>query len=253
MLVPRGKTLARHEKPGPYDTVADAIEGLKSPNLATQFLAREKLLADGSESVIALRSLLADPEPNFRARALWVLDRIGAEARGTVVEQLKSPDASLRALAVRILRRHGAEYQDAILELSGDPADEVRREVLLAIRNFKSDKAMAALASIAATYDGTDRYQLEAINIAAGKRRKAQLLALLREIRATIRRAVSATDAAQSEPGDRARDRSIGRRQRGRQVRRDPVAYGTEHSFAGRRKWVARAGTGRLAAHRAAQ
>ena len=42
----------------PYDNIPDAIEGLKSPNLATQFLARERLLAEGQKSVPALKALL---------------------------------------------------------------------------------------------------------------------------------------------------------------------------------------------------
>ena len=182
MLVPKSRKLSRREKPGPYANVADAIEGLKSPNLATQYLARERLLAEGPESVPALRELLADSEPNNRARALWLLDRIGTDARVSVVEQLKSPEGAFRALAVRILRRHGGEYGDAILPLAGDSSDEVRREVLLAAGALEGEQAFAALAQIAEGYDGTDRYQLEAINIAAANRREA-LLARLEQSR----------------------------------------------------------------------
>src|SRR6185312_17458003 len=89
----------------------------------------------------------------------------------------------MRALAIRILRRHDltgsdAEYAPRILALAHDPSPEIRREVLLTIRTLKSDAADGALAEIAATYDGTDRYQLEAVNIAADDR-KAALLARL--------------------------------------------------------------------------
>ncbi|MBI3838416.1 MAG: HEAT repeat domain-containing protein [Planctomycetia bacterium] len=178
LLLPKGKKLQRHEKPGPYANIADAIEGLKSPNLATQYLAREKLLAEGGRSMPALKSLLSNPEPNDAARALWVLDRIGGEARKIVVDQLKNPNASFRALAVRILRRHGGEFSVPILSIASDPSAEVRREVLLAIRTIKGEKALAVLGKLAATYDGTDRYLLEAINIAA-RGRKEQLLARL--------------------------------------------------------------------------
>lgn len=178
LLKPKGKQLTRHEKPGPYANVADAIEGLKNVNLATQYLARKRLLAEPEASTPALVALLADAEPNYRARALWLLDRIGGAARDKVVEQLSSPDDATRALAVRILRRHGDEFGTSILGLAGDSSAEVRREVLLAIRNLKGDAPLQALAAIASTYDGTDRYQLEAINIAV-KDRKPALLALL--------------------------------------------------------------------------
>ncbi|HWA99774.1 MAG TPA: PVC-type heme-binding CxxCH protein [Pirellulales bacterium] len=174
-LTPKGKKLTRIGKPGPYTLAADAIEGLKNPNLATQFLARELLLkTDGAELV----ALLDSSEPNDAARALWVLDRIGGEARQHVVKHLKNPKASLRALAVRILRRHGQPYVEAILPMADDADPEVRREVLLALPKLEGPQAFSALVKLAAEYDGSDRYQLEAINIAAAGR-KPQLYAEL--------------------------------------------------------------------------
>jgi putative membrane-bound dehydrogenase-like protein len=177
-LRPAGKKLLRTGKPGPYATIPDAIEGLKSPNLATQFLAREKLLAEGQTSIPALISLLAHDEPNYRARALWLLDRIGGEARQEVVRQLKSPNAEFRSLAVRILRRHGDEQGSAVLAMADDPSPLVRREVLLAMPKLQTVDPLPVLAKLAAQYDGRDRYQLEAIHIAAGDR-KAELYAKL--------------------------------------------------------------------------
>lgn len=174
LVKPKNAKLTRHEKPGPYRTLLEAIAGLKSPNLATQFLARERLLADDEENVPELMDLLKDPEPNYRARALWVLDRIGGSGREQVVKQLKSEDPAFRALAVRILRRHGDEYAREILPLASDPADEVVREVLLAIRTLDSTspETHTALGTIARRYDGSDRYLLEAIHASVGNRRE---------------------------------------------------------------------------------
>ena len=171
LLRPKGDRAQRHDRPGPYDNAADAIEGLKSPNLATQFLARERLLAEGQSSVTVVAQLLTHADPNIRARALWVLDRLGGAGRELVLQQLTSKDAAFRALAIRILRRHGEEYVDAILPLADDSSSEVIREVLLTIRGSHGDVAGAALVKIAGRYDGTDRYLLEAINIAAADRK----------------------------------------------------------------------------------
>ncbi|MBI3464356.1 MAG: c-type cytochrome [Planctomycetes bacterium] len=173
--------LQRVGKPGPYATVADAIEGLKNPNLATQCLARERLLADGQQSVPALTELLQAGEPNFQARALWLLDRIGGDARHHVVDRLKRDSPAMRALAVRILRRHGAEYADALLPLASDSSAEVQREVLLALRGLPDETAMPVLAKFAAEYDGQDRYLLEAVNIASEGRKPALYAALQRQ------------------------------------------------------------------------
>lgn len=177
-LRPKGKQPERIGQPGPYARAAEAIEGLKNPNLATQYLAREHLLAAPDEAVPALAALLEADEPNYRARALWVLDRIGGDARRQVVARLSSPEAAMRALAVRILRRHGQPYADAILALVGDSSAEVRREVLLALPKLAGPQADAALVALALGYDGQDRYLLEAINVAASGRQQ-QLYAAL--------------------------------------------------------------------------
>ena len=97
-LTPKGKKLERKEKPGPYGSIEDAIDGLKSVNLATQYLAREKLLAEADKSIPALRQVVENGEPNHKARALWVLDRIGGNARAEVLQQLSSSDEATRAL-----------------------------------------------------------------------------------------------------------------------------------------------------------
>ncbi|HEV3341312.1 MAG TPA: PVC-type heme-binding CxxCH protein [Pirellulales bacterium] len=185
-LTPKGKKPQRIGKAGPYQNVADAVEGLKNPNLATQYLARERLLAGGQEAVAALKTLLSDSEPNFRARALWVLDRMGGEPRRAVIDQLKNPDAAMRALAVRILRRHGSEQANNIPPMAGDPSPEVRREVLLALPKLQGAAADQVLVALASTYDGSDRYQLEAVNIAAGDRKALLYAALEAGGKATI-------------------------------------------------------------------
>jgi putative membrane-bound dehydrogenase-like protein len=169
-----GRLIADHQ-PGPYTTTADAIRELASPNLATQFLARERLLADGAASIPALTAMLADAEPNNVARALWLLDRIGGAGRDEVLARLKSDNAALRALAVRILREHTSadgqlEYAGAILELADDPSLEVVREILIALQRIRGDAADSALLAIARRYDGSDRYLLEGIHLAAGER-----------------------------------------------------------------------------------
>lgn len=161
-----GPTHPQHRR-GPCANIPDAIEALKSPNLATQFLARTRLLAEGERSVPAVRQLLADPDANVRARAMWLLDRVGGIGRETVLEQLRSRESTFRALAVRILRRHEEDYLGALLPLADDSSSEIQREVLLALRNAQSEAAREALVRIAKRYDGTDRYLLEAINVAA--------------------------------------------------------------------------------------
>ncbi len=124
----------------------------------------------------ALKRLVESSEPNHQARALWVLDRIGGDARNAVIEQLGSKNDSLRALAVRILRRHGMKYINEIGTMAErDSSPEVQREFLLSMRNLDGadpDRVFGAIEKIASKYDGGDRFLLEAINIVAGDRKK---------------------------------------------------------------------------------
>lgn len=167
-ITPKGKKLARTEKPGPYTNDADALAALGSPNLATQFLARERLIARGEKALPDLvAALLSGKDRVLKARLMWLLDRIDGTGRETVKAVLTSGDAEFRALAVRILRRHGDSYFNDILALIDDSDGEVFKEVLLAIGTSKSPRATVPLLNAFGRYDGSDRYLLETLGIAA--------------------------------------------------------------------------------------
>lgn len=184
-LTPVGRPLARVGKPGPYASVGDAIEGLKSPNLATQFLAREKLLAAGEQAIPALAELAAGRTPHLAARALWVLDRIGGSGRALVVERLGSDVPEMQALAVRILRRRLDEpaIRAALLarcepsEVAALPG-EVARELMLALKDLEGPEIDERLAAFARAMPAVDRYYLEALAVAAGPRQAVVAAAL---------------------------------------------------------------------------
>ncbi len=165
-LAPRGDPPARIGKPGPYGNIADALEALGNPNLATQFLARQALF-QAMDSDAALLKLLRGQDKVLKARALWVLDQVGAS--GAIDDALNDDNPRFRALAVRILRRHKPRPLDRILSRVNDEDAEVRREVLLALRGQTGPKARNALIALIRSWDGRDRFYLEAINVAAGR------------------------------------------------------------------------------------
>ena len=166
-VTPRGKALSRKEKPGPYTRDEDALVALGSPNAATTFLARERLLASGVRAIPLLEKLVAGDAPLLKARALWLLDRIGGKGREVVRTQLKSTDPAFRALAVRILRRHGAAVEGDLLAMADDQDGEVLKEVLLGVGALKSAASTATLVKLFHRYDGHDRYYLESLHIAS--------------------------------------------------------------------------------------
>jgi putative membrane-bound dehydrogenase-like protein len=169
-LTPKGKTLARKGKPGPYVNDSDALEGLRSPNLATQFLARERLLASGEKALESLvNAIVLGGDLPFQARCLWVVDRIGGRGRDVVLHVMKTADPPFQSLAVRILRRHGDEYTDEILKFATnrDLAGDALTEVLLTAGKSSNPAATAFVLKAFDGYDGSDRYLLETLGIAA--------------------------------------------------------------------------------------
>jgi putative heme-binding domain-containing protein len=185
-ITPTEKKPSRKEKPGPYTSDADAIAALASPNHATTFLARERLLASGEKAIPQLASLLASGDRILRARALWLLDRTGGNGRNLVRAELASPEPAFRALAVRILRRHGDELLPELLRLGNDPDGEVLKEVLLAIGKSKLPVATEALVKLYERYDGSDRYLLETLGIASRGREAEVFSAVVEKTNAPV-------------------------------------------------------------------
>lgn len=167
-LAPKGKKLERRERPGPYHNDADALPALASPNSATAFLARERLISRKEQAIPALTPLLGGSDPLLKARALWVLDRIGTpSARQAILAQLQSDSPATRAQGVRILRRHGPQYARDIAKLANDGDGEVFKETLLATRSQPEAARLAAVISGFQRYRGDDRFLLETLGIAA--------------------------------------------------------------------------------------
>ena len=169
-IVPKGKNLVRQHKPGPYTSDADALAALGSPNHATLWYARERLLQSGATALTGLTQLASGTDRTLKARALWLLDRMGGEGRILVRRELASTDPTFRALAVRILRRHGEATLQELLPMVNDPDGEVCKEALLAAAASPSPTATQAILKAWARYDGSDRYLLETLGIASRPR-----------------------------------------------------------------------------------
>ncbi|RUL88731.1 c-type cytochrome [Tautonia sociabilis] len=171
-------------RPAPdFGTIGGLIEALKSPVVATQDAARRGLIARGEAAVEALNALDREGEPIHRARALWVRHAIQGDE--PAIAALSDADPRLREQAVRILGRDVSregtiEFQgdarprppsalghlDALLSRAIDPDPGVRRELILALRDLPTDQVGDALRELASSWDGRDRWYLEALGLA---------------------------------------------------------------------------------------
>jgi putative membrane-bound dehydrogenase-like protein len=170
-----------------FATVAGLIAALKSPVVATQDSARRGLIARGQEAAAAISEVFNSGDPIFEARAFWVLHAIRGDE--FAIAALRDSDARIREQAVRILGRddrenghvdeskatvkttNAAEKNLAVLlPLASDPDAGVRRELILALRNLPTNQVGGALKTLARSWDGQDRWYLEALGLALDNR-----------------------------------------------------------------------------------
>ena len=156
-----------------FSTAEGAVEGLKSPNPATRYVAWSTLEALGTKAESALRQLSTDAEPRIRARAMWALAKFGLSQEDAYVHLLKTlndPEAEVRAGVVRAARQVPDEITRRVLEEvfhRQDTSPAVQREVLIALRESRDPRFAEAWAILAAFGNDRDRWYLEALGTAA--------------------------------------------------------------------------------------
>jgi len=147
-------------------TAPGAVEALRNPCNSVRFMAYQALLKMKSNATSELGKLAADANPRMRARALWLLSKIG-DAKQVVQQATKDANADVRITGIRIARQAKIATKDFVPSLLGDSSVVVLRELAVALREDKSSEMPEYWSKLAMKYDGMDRWFLEAIGIAA--------------------------------------------------------------------------------------
>ena len=151
---------------------ASALAALNSPNMATRYLGYTALqgMADKAEVRTSIRKLAdSSSDPLLRARSFWFLASNTEDPSTLIKTFLEDKNPLLRGAAVRacrILDRKG-NYDKALSDRARDADPAVRAEAAIALRFIDRPTAHAAWAGIAASYQGDDRWFLEALGIGA--------------------------------------------------------------------------------------
>ncbi|AMV30961.1 NPCBM/NEW2 domain protein [Pirellula sp. SH-Sr6A] len=149
-----------------FRTAEGAIEALKSPNNSARYMAFKALTGMAQQAVPSLQSMAKDPNPRYRARALWILARIQSPKQ--IVDQAASDtDPNVRITGIRIARQHRLPTNEFVPTLLDDSDTAVLRELCVALREDKSKEGPSYWSKLAARFDGKDRWYLEALGIAA--------------------------------------------------------------------------------------
>jgi putative membrane-bound dehydrogenase-like protein len=148
------------------NTIKGQIDAFKNPAVNVRNSAFEKLRQQGAAVIVPVKKLLADNNPFVKARCIWLLAQLGDNGRKEVENILTDPDEKLRATAFRSLRQVAGNILPYAKQLSDDASAFVRREVVVALRDTPFAAKKEILLSLAARYDGTDRWYLETLGSA---------------------------------------------------------------------------------------
>ncbi len=146
-------------------SAAGCVAALKSPNLATRYLAWTDLhkMQEGAES--ELLKLWKDANPRFRARALHLLARIKGKEEQYLNRAVEDTNPDIRITALRIARERKLDVIPLVKKLVRDSSPQVRRECAIALRHNPSSEAPKLWTILARQHDGQDRWYLEALGI----------------------------------------------------------------------------------------
>jgi putative membrane-bound dehydrogenase-like protein len=178
-LIPRGHDGSYRIPPLDLTTPGGLIEALGSPNLARRARAMLHIKEQGAKALPVLLAHTKSPDRVLRARVLFQLGLLGSEGQKHVRAALAETDPNIRIVAIRSLRQNGADMVEVAKALINDPSPQVRRELLLSLRDTEPDAARDALVALANQYDGEDRTYLEAVGIAFRGREAVLTPALL--------------------------------------------------------------------------
>ena len=143
----------------------------KSPNSDVRYQARKALLQfDPKDSIKALAKVYTHKNPRVRARVLWLLAELENKDKPTLKKALKDPNPDIRVTAIRIARQHAPKLVELLSTLVNDPSARVRSEVAVALHNLDEVHVPTIWAQLARNLDVEDRWNLEALGIAADGR-----------------------------------------------------------------------------------
>ena len=150
------------------ETIEGAIIGLQSPNVATRYLAFQKLKSSGAAAEAALLKLFeTSTNPRFKARALWLLGQIDGQSSRYIKAAVADKNGDIRITGLRLARRMNVDVAATVETLATDASPQVRRECAITLRHLNSAEKPKLWAKLATQLPSHDRWYLEALGIAA--------------------------------------------------------------------------------------
>ncbi len=164
-LTPKGKELKNPKID--LGTTEGQIAALLNPAINVRSLGFDKLVSRGESVIPEVQRILESDRSLHRARAIWLLSKLGSKGVEVVENILKKePDPRLRVVAYRALKDNNRSLLKYASIAVNDPSEDVRREVALSLRDASWDEKEKLVSKLFEGYDGKDKWYLEALGIA---------------------------------------------------------------------------------------
>ncbi|MGI9429289.1 MAG: PVC-type heme-binding CxxCH protein [Bythopirellula sp.] len=160
-------------------SASKCCQQLCSPNHSVRYLAWTALQQLGAAAEETLAEFSRSADPRERVRAYWLLNRLGPQGSLHRERAIKDPDPRVRAATARMLVQNPDPAWPLLRDLADDSSPQVRRAAAIALRHAPPAEAKALWAELATRCNGEDRWELEALGLAADGRWDACLQAWL--------------------------------------------------------------------------
>ncbi|MCA8998048.1 MAG: DUF1080 domain-containing protein [Planctomycetaceae bacterium] len=178
---PKGKAETYSAPEVLVSTVDGAMNALRSPNMATRYMAWTALQVMGEKATPSLQQVAEnDKDPVQRARAEWLLMKLGNTAQQAMMTALKPGSVERQIIALRALRQ--TDFPGTVLPQGIEDSPALRRELYIMLYNKSGNAADNIWTRLAKHLNPQDRWELEALGIGARWHWDSRLAAWLKEV-----------------------------------------------------------------------
>jgi len=150
------------------NSVAGAVAALASPNLSTRSTALERLQDEPAAAAALLqRAFENEKDSTQKARLAWAWGMLPEQSEKVIDRLVADKDEQFRVIAVRMSRLVKGDTLRLVEQLCDDESAAVRRAAAIALHGNTSPLADRLWSRLAIRHNAGDRFETEALGIAA--------------------------------------------------------------------------------------
>ena len=160
------------------------LKALENPNTSVRFEALTRLKKFSNKLYpIVKKAFILSNNIYYQARLVWLLGYCGKRGKAFVRNLLFDKNIHFRITALRTLKNVDSKnYLRYLKDVSSDKSLAMKREVLLSLRDVSFSQSKDLIKKMIPSYNGNNRYYLEAIGVACTNKEEQVYTQILRPI-----------------------------------------------------------------------